>query len=173
MANYRQYKTESNDGDDGDMMTVATLTLDGWSMPDYWDQDDQVPPSWPTTAVAALIHMFTGTRLTEAGQKGVEISERLGWHIATLIADWADHTEPIYFPSDDLPDLLNTMELELPDGLQNTRRATKIVRRQLMSEQVQTTRFLVTHTREWYRQGLDILHEREHRQLHNQRMRQH
>ena len=162
MANYSQYDTQKNDS--GDLMTVADLKLDGWSMPEYWTTNDEIPSGWPTTAVAALIHLFTGENLACAKDKGIDIPDNLAWHIATLIADWADYTDPINFPTDwDIPDLLTTMELEFPESLYVPATAYKLVRLKHKNQQVETTRYLVNHTRQWYGQGLDLFHQHQHR----------
>ena len=146
MANYAQYSIEHPDGT---TVTKARLTLEGWSPPEYWEQTDQVPEGWPTTAVAALIHLFTSMHPANAGEKGVEIPNSLGWHIATLFADWGDYAHSINYPTkSELPHILSIMANEFPEEHYTPTTATNIALIRLRAQRTQTSRYLATHARE-------------------------
>ena len=90
-----KYTMDSKPDENGHILTIAKLELDNWSMPQYWEGDRKIPEAWPQAALESLIHLFTGHTADAAQQQGVEICDQLGWHIASLIELWSEHSTPI------------------------------------------------------------------------------
>ncbi len=76
--------------------SIASLELDGYVQEEDWKGDETTGHLWPVATVNALVHLFTGVSPdNDRESAGVEIPDRLGWHIATLIELWADPYHPI------------------------------------------------------------------------------
>ena len=147
--------------------TVVQLELDGYiGTPDYWPEENHPPEGWPYAAVEALVHLFTGQVPHQAGQTGVEIPDCLGWHIATLMDDFAAKLHSIgdtlgsYFtvstPTGKLT-LSEIFEMELPEHIDRTTRSARLIaeKNELLSE-FDRREVLTRHVREWYGQGLEL-----------------
>ena len=124
MARY-QTVTEESDS------PIAKLTLTGWTPPANWPGDTRAPETWPTSAVEALIYMFEETTSAEAGVEGIAMPDCLGWHIATLIEEWANLTSSLQPPDKSTKD---------PDLLLRNEKAV----------------FVMRNARTWYGQGLNL-----------------
>ena len=156
MAKFTAFKREP----DGTDTVIAKLELDGWSPPEFWSEDFSVPTGygWPISAIAALLHLFTGNNSMTSGDDGIEIPDCLAWHIATLIDDWRDHlwtidATPCEMIQDGRNSVRDMLIAELPEHIP-AEQAGVIAEKNQASMEIERTRFLVSHTREWYGQGL-------------------
>ena len=156
MAKFTTIKREPN----GSYTIIAKLELDGWSSPEFWPEDFSIPTGygWPMSAIDALLNLFTGNSSMTSDHEGIEILDCLAWHIATLIDDWRDHLWSIdASPYDDVQGDRNavgdTFMAELPEHIPSGQ-ARLVADKNQASLEIERTKFLVSHTRKWYGQGL-------------------